>query len=475
MRMKPLPSFVAALLWNSFCISSGQAAATFTLVDAGLPGLANSSVAWGDLNNNGRLDLVVTGTDGDFNLLAQVWQNVGGHEFTNITAGSPGLPPVSSGSVVWGDYDNDGHWDFLVSGFAGLDAGGLPMRITQVWRNLGDGNFLNANAGLPGTVNGAAAWGDFDNDGDLDLLLTGFSQAGARAEVWRNDGAGGFVNSNAGLTGVFYSSVALGDYDYDGRTDLLLAGTTNGFVSGALTQLWRNLGGGVFTNLNAGLPGVSKGAVAWGDFDNDERLDILVTGYTSTGSIAQVWRNLGDGHFVLTDSGLPGVSQGSVATGDFDNDDYLDVLLSGVAASGTLICELWRNQGDGTFSNLDAGLPGVRAGAVAWADFDNDGRLDILMTGFDAGNNVIGWLYRNDTAPGNRPVPRLFATAVRGNGDFEFSFKGQTGLPYLIWTSTNVLEWTVLGAPREVSPGRFQFRDGQASDHSIRVYRTSSP
>lgn len=456
-------------------MSSGQAAAAFTLVDAGLPGLANSSVAWGDLNNNSRLDLVLTGTDGDFNLLAQVWQNLGGHQFTNLTAGLPELPPVSSGSAVWGDYDNDGHWDFLLTGFAGLDAGGLPMRITQVWRNLGDGTFVQANASLPGTVNGAATWGDFDNDGDLDLLLTGFSQAGARAEVWRNDGAGGFVNSNAGLTGVFYSSVALGDYDNDGRTDLLLAGTTNGFVNGALTQVWRNSGDGVFTKLNAGLPGVTQGAVVWGDFDNDGRLDLLVTGYASVGAIAQVWRNIGGGQFVLTHSGLPGVSQGSVATGDFDNDGHLDVLLSGVAANGSLLCELWRNQGDGTFTNLAAGLPGVRAGALAGADFDNDGRLDILVTGYDAANNVIGRLYRNDTAQGSRPLPRLFANETGDAGAFEFSFKGRSGLPYLIWTSTMVTEWHVLGAPREASPGLFQFRDGQAGDHGFRFYRTSSP
>jgi hypothetical protein len=472
--MKNFPLFSTALIWICCSNASGRAAA-FTPTDAGLPGLANSSVAWGDLNNNGRLDLVLTGTDGDFNRVAQVWQNLGGHQFINRTAAFPGLPPVSSGSVVWGDYDNDGHWDFLLTGFAGLDAGGLPIRIAHVWRNLGDGNFVRANAGLPGTVNDAAAWGDFDNDGDLDLLLTGFSNAGARADIWRNDGAAGFVNSNAGLPGVFNSSVALGDFDQDGHLDILLAGTTNGFISGALTQMWRNSGGGVFTKLNAGLPGVSQAAVAWGDFDNDGWLDLLVTGFASTGPVAQIWRNLGGGHFALTDSGLPGVSQGSVATGDFDNDGHLDVLLSGVTADGTLICEVWRNLGDGTFSNLAAGLPGVRAGAVAWADFDNDGRLDILMTGFDAGNNVIGRLYRNDTAPGNRPVPRLFATAVRGNGDFEFSFRGRSGLPYLIWTSTNVLEWTVLGAPREVSPQLFRFRDGQAGAHAVRFYHTSSP
>ena len=291
---------------------------------------------------------------------------------------------------MWGDYDNDGYWDFLLTGFSGLDSGGVPVLIAQVWRNLGNGNFVNANASLPGTDNDAAAWADFDNDGDLDILLTGHSKSGAIAQIWRNDGPDGFVNINAGFTGVFYSSVAVADFDNDGRIDILTSGTTNGFINGAVTQVWRNLGGNVFTNINAGLPGVSQGAVAWGDFDNDKRLDIMVTGYATTGAIAQIWRNMGDGTFAVTSSGLPGVSQGGVATGDFDNDGNLDVLLSGVDAGGAVVCEVWRNQGGGTFSNFATDLPGVRSGALAWADFNNDGRLDILLTGFDADNNPLG-------------------------------------------------------------------------------------
>ena len=350
----------------------------------------------GDMDNNGRPDLVLTGTDAAFTPRAQVWRNEGNNQFTNATAGSPGLPPASSGPAVWGDYDNDGYWDFLLTGFSGLDSGGVPVLIAQVWRNLGNGNFVNANAGLPGTDNDAAAWADFDNDGDLDILLTGHSRNGAIAQIWRNDGPAGFFNIIAGFTGVFYSSVAVADFDNDGRIDILTSGTTNGFINGAVTQVRRNLGGNVFTNINAGLPGVSQGAVAWGDFDNDTRLDIMVTGYATAGAIAQ-----SGGTWVMaplpTNSGLPGVSQGGVATGDFDNDGNLDVLLSGVDAGGAVVCEVWRNQGGGTFSNFATDLPGVKAGALAWADFNNDGRLDILLAGFDADNYPIGRLYQNHT------------------------------------------------------------------------------
>jgi hypothetical protein len=473
--MSFLPPLSAVLLGIFLSAAHGEIAPAFTLTDSGLPGLANSSVAWGDMNNNGRLDLVLTGTDGAFNPQAQVWRNGGNYQFTNATAGLPGLPPASGGSTVWGDYDNDGYWDLLLTGFSGLGPGGTPVLIAQVWRNLGNGSFVNANAGLPGTNNDAAAWADFDNDGDLDLLLTGHSRNGAIAQIWRNDGPAGFVNINAGLTGVFYSSVALADFDNDGRIDILISGTTNGFINGALTQVWRNLGGGIFTNINANLPGVSQGAVAWGDFDNDKRLDILVTGYSGTGAIAQIWRNTGNGAFAITASGLPGVSQGGVATGDFDNDGNLDVLLSGVDAGEALVCEVWRNQGGGTFSNFETDLPGVRAGALAWADFNNDGRLDILLTGFDADNNPISRIYQNHSPLENTAIPLISNPQRIDDSDFQFEFNGKTGLPYLVWSSTNLADWNPIGAAREASPGHFHFRDSDAGSHAKRFYRTSSP
>jgi len=473
--MKFQSLIITGLLGASFAIPPCRAASVFTIVNTGLPGLASSSVGWGDLNNDGKLDLLLTGTDGSFNPLSQVWRNLGGNGFTNISAGLPGLTNVSSGSVSWGDFDNDGKWDFLQTGFAGLDASHFPILIAQVWRNLGNGAFTNINASLPGTDTGASAWGDFDNDGNLDILLTGFSKAGAIAQIWRNQGGGSFTNISAGLEGVIYSSVALGDFNDDGKVDILLAGTTNGFISGAICQVLRNLGNGAFTNINAGLPGVSQGDVAWGDFDNDGRLDFIQTGFSSTGVVALVWRNLGNGTFANIISGLPGVYQSSVALGDFDNDGNLDVLLSGVDASTNLICQVWRNLGNGTFTNIVAGLPGVKSGSVALADFDNDGRLDVLLTGFDATDSPICQLYHNNTPLGNSLTPRMINPVNRSNGNFEFSFKGKTGLPYLVWSSTNQIAWSVLGVPREASPGSFLFNHGGAGLEKARFYRTTSP
>ena len=155
-----------------------------------------------------------------------VWTNSTIPSFINVTPWvAPGLPGVDGGSVAWGDYDNDGRLDFLLTGLHAVQSS-----IAQVWRNTGSG-FTNVTAtvapGLPGVAFSSVAWGDYDNDGRLDFLLTGWIRAGPIAQLWRNTGSG-FTNVTAtvapGLPGVYYSSVAWGDYDNDGRLDFLLTG-----------------------------------------------------------------------------------------------------------------------------------------------------------------------------------------------------------------------------------------------------------
>ena len=447
----------------------------FTLTNSALPALASSSVAWADFNNDGKLDILLAGTTASFSLTSQVWQNQGGYNFSNVSSSLPGLPAVTSGAVAWGDFDNNGTPGFLLTGYGGLGANNLPILISQVWRNQGNGTFVNINANLPGVDAGSVAWGDFDEDGSLDILLTGNSSTGAVAQVWRNLGNDTFTNINAGLPGIFYSSVAVADFDNDGKLDILLTGTTNGFNTGAITEIWRNLGHGVFTNINAGLPGVFKGSVTCGDFNNDGRVDILLTGYSTTGAVAQVWLNLGNDTFTNLNASLPGVAESSVAVGDFDNDSNLDILLSGVDSQTNPVCQVWRNLGNDTFTNINAGLPGIQSGSVAWADLDNDGRLDILLTGYDTNNNPVTEIYHNNTPLGNSLQPQLTNLVKSTNDTLQFSFRGKIGEPYQIWTSTNALQWRALGAPYESSAGTFQFRDNAVGSDRLRMYRANAP
>jgi uncharacterized membrane protein YeaQ/YmgE (transglycosylase-associated protein family) len=142
-------------------------------------------------------------------------------------------------------------------------------------------------AGLPGVWYSSAAWGDYDNDGDLDILLTGRTgPSGYIPRVYRNDG-GSFVDIVAGLMGVYVSSAAWGDYDKDGDLDILLTGHTG---SEWISRVYRN-DGGSFVDIVAGLTGVYACSAAWGDYDNDGDLDILLTGDTGSALISHVYRN----------------------------------------------------------------------------------------------------------------------------------------------------------------------------------------
>ena len=340
------------------------------------------------------------------------------------------LPGLYYSSVAWGDYDNDGRLDLLVTGETGSGA------ISQLWRNTGSG-FTNVPiAGLPGVSFGSMAWGDYDHDGRLDFLITGHTGSGRISQLWRNTGSG-FTNVPiAGLPGVYESSVAWGDYDNDGRLDFLLTGSTG---SGYISQLWRNTGSG-FTNVPiAGLPGVSFGSVAWGDYDNDGRLDFLITGDAGSGGIAQLWRNTGSGFTNVPIAGLPGVYASSVAWGDYDNDGRLDFLLTGYTGSG-LISQLWRNTGSG-FTNVPiAGLPGVYDSSVAWGDYDNDGRLDFLLTGTPTipspdSHQGISQLWRNLTPVTNTPP------------------SAPTGLAMTTTTNAAMLSWNAAADAQTPAPG----------------------
>ena len=146
------------------------------------------------------------------------------------------------------------------------------------------------------------AGGDDDNDGDLDILLTGYSSDGV-ARVYRNDGpapgAGwNFVDIGVALTGVFYSSVAWGDYDNDGDLDILFTGADSSF--NPVARVYRNDGGG-FVAISAPLTGVASSSVAGGDYDNDGDLDILLTGVdNSNNPVARLYRNEDRADLALT-------------------------------------------------------------------------------------------------------------------------------------------------------------------------------
>jgi len=290
------------------------------------------------------------------------------------------LPGVSYCYLSWGDYDNDGDLDLAIAGDTVSD------RITKIYRN-DNGNFVDINAGLPGVSYCSLSWGDYDNDGDLDLAIAGDGNEGYITKIYRNDN-GNFVDINAGLPGVSYCSLSWGDYDNDGDLDLAIAGSGN---EGYISKIYRNDNGN-FVDINAGLTGVSNCSLSWGDYDNDGDLDLAIAGDGDGGYISKIYRN-DNGNFVDINAGLTGVSNCSLSWGDYDNDGDLDLAIAGSGNEG-YISKIYRND-NGNFVDINAGLPGVSYCSLSWGDYDNDGDLDLAIAG-DGDEGYISKIYRND-------------------------------------------------------------------------------
>ena len=359
----------------------------WTDIGAGLTGASDSDVAWGDADGDGDLDILVLGSTGTSSQITHLYLNDGG-TFTNALANLPGS---SSGSVAWGDYDGDGDLDVLL----------IRESASRLYRNDG-GIFTNSGVGLPGLLNADAAWGDYDNDGDLDFVVAGatlvmpypFDPTTVRygdTRLYRNDG-GSFTRVTESLGDLYDGSVAWGDYDNDGDLDLLLTGTRRLSVNQATpeTYLYRN-DGGTFVERSV-MQDVYRSEGEWADVDGDGDLDVLLTGSSLAGSQTLVYRNDG-GSFVERPAGLLRVSDSALAAGDYDADGDLDILLIGQSGSQA-VTRLYRNDG-GAFVTIQTGLPGVQEGSVEWGDYDGDGDLDILLSGW-TGSIRITRVYRND-------------------------------------------------------------------------------
>jgi hypothetical protein len=375
--------------------------------DAGsaFPNMQESAADWGDYDNDGDLDLLICGeTTGG--CVTYVCRNDGGGVFGSILA--PEIWAARNGSVEWGDYDNDGDLDILLTGDS--CAGTV---ITHIYRNDGGGVFRKVETALPGISDGAATWGDCDNDGDLDILMAGCTLGGGRyAAIFRNDGPAGFANLGAGLAAVCGGSAAWGDYDNDGDLDVLLTGTAAG---GALTRIYRNNGSGEFPEAVTSLPGASGGTGSWADVDNDGDLDVLLVGINGSDPIGHIYRNNGNGTFSQLQAGLPGIMGASADWGDYDNDGDLDLMLTGMTNEPAP--RLFRNDGAGTFTGIDIALPTLLSGVAKWGDYDKDGDLDLLLSGLDGMFAPYTRLFRTEGVPANTApgVPTGLSAEVAGD------------------------------------------------------------
>jgi enediyne biosynthesis protein E4 len=396
---------------RSSVFAAGGTIFTDVTVSAGLneTGFAFGDPIWGDFDNDGDLDLWV---DNHYNRAPFLYQNNGNGTFTDIRPDSGLNPTGDRHGAAWADFDNDGDLDLSIT--KGAKAGhSLGTKKDELNEYLGAGQFTNIAeaAGVTNTWGRGrgVAWGDYDNDGQIDLLLGNLK---TDLVLLKNNGDKTFldVTVEAGLGQLQYPECVLADYDNDGFPDIFCTDSERGYVPSDI--LLKNNGDGTFTNVSnqAGiLPLVGGRAIAWGDYNNDGYLDLFISRGTDNGSLRQtLYRNNGDGTFTdVTDQAGVGstANNRAAAWGDFNNDGFLDlyVVNSGSDPVGKGPNYLYMNNQNETFTNV-ASSAGVdvsvvsRGRGAAWGDYDNDGFLDLFVTDGEDGTQFVEGpqiLYRN--------------------------------------------------------------------------------
>ena len=336
--------------------------------------------AWGDFNNDGFIDLIASPYNGS-NLL---YTNNGNGTFTRITTGAVVADSGNSFGCAWGDYDNDGALDLFVSVNIGSD---------WLYHNNGNGTFTKITMGAIVTSGGNGnncVWGDYDNDGYIDLFVANSDQ---NDFLYHNNGNGTFTRTTNNAIALKLGNsqgASWGDYDNDGLLDLFVSRVNQPNL------LYRNLGNGNFVAITNGLivnESTASQGVSWGDYDNDGNLDLFVANPNARNFL---YHNNGDGSFTKITNGTIATDIGNAhgcSWADYDNDGYLDLVVINRLGPSFL----YHNNGDSSFTRVANGEPivtdGGEAFSGAWGDYNNDGFPDLFLAHFQNFNSA---LYRNN-------------------------------------------------------------------------------
>ena len=376
-------------------------AQSFEEISSSFPGLSFSVSAFGDFDGDGDLDLYLSGMDASSAIVGGLYVYDAGN-FTLST--SSNIPPVYMGSADWGDADGDNDLDLVIMG-----ADPSYSDIAKVFKNNGDGTFTDFNAGLPPAEQGEIRFADFDGDNDLDISLTGIGAADRITKLYENDGSGGFSElTSVSLPGMNNGRIKWADYDNDNDLDFVLtgyddaAGGSNSFYS----EIYTNNGDGTFSVSGISLHQGWLGDTEWGDYNNDGNIDLIISGTGGDGTerFTLLYKNNGDGTFTELDPGFPGVSHSGLEWADFDGDGDLDLFIVGETTTpgdGNSISKIYNNDGNDEFS--DSGLDIFNFsyfGDADSGDFDGDGKADLVITGYSEASygSASSAVYRNTSA-----------------------------------------------------------------------------
>lgn len=412
-----------------------------------IPHVDNGCIEWGDYNNDGLLDIFLTGMDH-----AKIYKNMGNDSFRLLPLN---LPPVDSSFCDWGDVNNDGLLDIIYCGVQHTDSN----LVTRIFINNGNDQFQELSVQLPGVKAGFVKFVDYNKDGFMDIVFAGENKnQQAATHVFKNNKDGSFTEIHHNIVHLKNSNGAFGDYNQDGYPDLIILGRDS---THRITKLYKNEKGN-FVDSGISLTGVDEGEAVWIDYDSDGWLDFSYSGNkadpeitTTPNSITVtynrsatffIYKNLTGNDFsnYMNLERIGAYAHSSMSWGDVNNDGLLDYTITGVpggvwwytSGSSALILRsgprLYTNIGNNLYFDFEANIPrhyglsysgpynpyhplsptnshvtnGLISHHIRLGDYDNDGDLDIIREGNYEGvtsiyKNVMHTSNQIPSAPNN--------------------------------------------------------------------------
>ncbi|MEM7297394.1 MAG: VCBS repeat-containing protein, partial [Bacteroidota bacterium] len=377
---------------------------------------------------------------------------------------------MEDGDISYADIDLDGDLDVLLVG----EHNDRP--VTVLYENDGLGNFNKvANVPFVKVLDGAADFGDIDGDGDPDLFIVGENEEFKLTGILYENIDGVFHLLEDSFLGTRHATVDFADVDGDEDLDLLITGFIVG--TGSSTSLYQNDGTGSFLSIEHPFEPIQFGTADFEDVDSDGDMDLLLTGSNANTPVSELYLNDGMGNFqVFDDLPFPDVQFSSVAFGDYDNDEDLDVFIMGMQSDGSEITSLYLYSESLQYTLSNQSFDEGAFGSLICFDFENDGDLDLLsirtgdLSEFGGRsssfylNDGVGTFVQSDLVP-FEPLsfPSFALLDIDNNDDDDLIFSGssfQNGIVTRAYRNMGDGEWlemtgTVIDGYGHVSIGDF--------------------
>jgi hypothetical protein len=370
----------------------------------------NGDVAVVDLNNDGLLDFIFScGSQWEKPATKFSGRYINNGNKTFTLEPETKILPGANASIRYGDVDGNGEIDAIFSGI--IDGNGEVSTETQgiVYNIAGENRYFFT------PTQRVSSFSDFNNDGLQDYFCFGKFHG-----MYYNLGNGAFeLDTESPYVAYSYGgpeAITL-DWDNDGDLDIFITSWEVGITAGYRTVLLRNDGNFTFTEIDLGVIPIGAGSVDFADVNNDGYLDILLGGQNAidngpTMNTVFLYLSDGKGGVDLADSRFSPYYTWSIGDGfkfaDWNNDGHYDVIVTG-SSGATMKMDIYLNNGDGTSFTLapeSVNMPGFSNGSIEVADLNNNGKIDIIATGLQAGNAKLMCVVFNENVNQNeRPTP----------------------------------------------------------------------